>query len=157
MATDYEHLFVRHMGNCADDLVNEGAAAGLPDPDNIGEALALMRASDVPQSKIHMTYTWINELSEPVKWVNEHEHEYDEVLIWTGNDPQNPHDLGAEIYFDIEGVRHTVTTSGSVYIPAGTRHCPLGFNRVDRPFRFSALSLNPAYASDENVPQAAGE
>lgn len=47
MATDYEHLFVRHMGNCADDRVNEGAAAGLPNPENVGEALALMRASDV--------------------------------------------------------------------------------------------------------------
>lgn len=153
MPSDYEHLFVRKMANCADDLVNEGAAAGLPDPPNVGEGLALMRSADVPESSIHMTYCWIHECSEPVQWVNEHVHDYDEVLIWTGNDPHDPHDLGAELYFDIEGVRHTVTTSGSVYIPAGTRHCPLGFVRVDRPFRFSALSLAPNYGSAASRPQ----
>ncbi|MDI3387819.1 hypothetical protein QIS99_16655 [Streptomyces sp. B-S-A8] len=153
MASKYEHLFVRTMGSCVDDLVNEGAVAGLPTPENVGEAFALMRSADVPQSRIHMTYCWINECSSSVQWVSEHEHDYDEVLIWTGSDPDNPQDLGAEIYFDIEGERHTVTTSGSVYIPAGTRHCPLGFHRVDRPFRFSALSLSPEYASDENVPR----
>lgn len=147
MTSEYEHLFVRTMGNCADDLVNEGAAAGLPEPANVGEALALMRPSDVPESKIHMTYCWIMECAEPVNWVNEHVHEYDEILIWTGNDPSDVHALGAEIYIDIEGVRHTVTQSGSVYVPAGTRHCPLGFVRVDRPFRFSALSLSPDYRS----------
>lgn len=154
MTSPHEHLFVRQMRNCAGDLVNEGAAAGLPTPDNVGDALALMSATDVPESKIHMTYTWIMPTSGPSQWVNEHQHDYDEILIWTGNDPDNLEDLGAEVYFDIEGVRHTVTTSGSVYVPAGTRHCPLGWNRVDRPFRFSALSLAPSYASDENVPRA---
>lgn len=74
--------------------------------------------TDVPQSRIHMTYCWIHERGTPVRWVNEHEHDYD-----------------------------------SVYIPAGTRHCPLGFNRVDRPFRFSALSLSTEYASDEHLPR----
>lgn len=38
--------------------------------------------------------------------------------------------------------RHIITTSGSVYIPAGLKHCPLGFNRVDRPFRFLAIALS---------------
>ncbi|GII64710.1 hypothetical protein Skr01_47950 [Sphaerisporangium krabiense] len=152
MSSPYERLFVRKMQNCADDLVNEGASAGVAEPDNIGEALALVRSQDVPESQIHMTYCWIKECSEPVHWVNEHVHDYDEVLIWTGNNPDDPHDLGAEIYFDIEGHRHVVTQSGSVYIPAGTRHCPLGFNRVDRPFRFSALSLAPTYANRDYVP-----
>ncbi|MBB5959818.1 hypothetical protein FHS29_006439 [Saccharothrix tamanrassetensis] len=152
MTSQYERLFVRKMPNCIDDLVNEGAAAGVVEPDNVGEALALMRSQEVPESKIHLTYTWIRECDSPVQWVKEHEHDYDEVLIWHGNDPDNVDDLGAEIYLDIEGVRHTITTSGSVYIPAGVRHCPLGFNRVDRPFRFSALSLSPNYGSDEHEP-----
>lgn len=145
MTGKYDHLFVEHMQNCADDMVNEGAEAGLPEPPNVQEGYALMRAADVPESKIYMTYVWITESSTPAKWVTEHVHDYDEILSWTGNDPTNAHDLGAEIYFDIEGERHTVTTSGSVYIPAGTRHCPLGFNRVDRPFTFSALLLNSQY------------
>jgi len=153
MTSPYEHLFVRKMPNCIEDLVNEGAAAGVVEPDNVGPALALMRSQEVPESKIHLTYTWIGECDEPVQWVKEHEHDYDEVLIWHGNDPDDPDDLGAEIYLDIEGVRHTITTSGSVYLPAGVRHCPLGFTRVDRPFRFSALSLSPNYGSDEHTPK----
>ncbi|MGO3678182.1 hypothetical protein [Leucobacter sp. UCMA 4100] len=148
--SNYDALFVKDMPNIGGDFKNEGDAAGLPTPTNTGEPLGLMHKGIVPQSKIHMSHTWIFETDEPQHWVNEHEHDYDEILIWTGTDPDNPEDLGAELYMDIEGVRHTVTTSGSVYIPAGTRHCPLGFTKVTRPFNFSALSLNADYTSDEN-------
>ena len=87
--------------------------------------------------------------------IGEHEHEYDEVLIWTGSDPENPHDLGGELLIDIEGETYSVTTSGALYIPAGLRHCPLDFKKVTRPIRFSALSLSGDgnYHSDEDVPK----
>ncbi len=150
MTPKYDHLFVTDLPNIGADFTNEGDAAGLPTPTNTGEPLGLVRKEEVPESQIHMSHTWIFETDEPQHWVNEHEHDYDEILIWTGTDPDNPTDLGAELYMDIEGVRHTVTTSGSVYIPAGTRHCPLGFVKVTRPFNFSALSLSPNYTSDEN-------
>ncbi|WP_166349693.1 hypothetical protein [Phytoactinopolyspora limicola] len=152
MAGRYDHLFVRHMKECSDDLVNEGAVAGLPRPGNVGDPFALMRSADVDLSQVHMAYSWISETDQQVHWVNDHEHDYDEVLMWMGNNPDDIHDLGAEIYLDIEGERHVITTTGSVYIPAGTRHCPLGFISVSRPFSFIALSLNGAYSSDENVP-----
>lgn len=151
MSGQYERLFVRNMVSCGADFSNEGDAAGLPTPPNAGTPLGLMRTNEVPESKIHMSHTWIYEVDEPHHWVSEHEHDFDEILIWTGSDPDHPEDLGAEIYIDIEGERYTVTTSGSVYIPAGTRHCPLGFTRVTRPFNFSALSLSPVYDSDENA------
>lgn len=151
MSGKYEHLFVRNIVPCGDDFSNEGDAAGLPTPPNAGSPYGLMRKNEVPESKIHMSHTWIYEVEDSHQWVSEHEHDFDEILIWTGSDPDNPGDLGAEIYIDVEGVRHIVTTSGSLYIPAGTRHCPLGFNRVDRPFNFSALSLSPNYTSDENA------
>ena len=148
MTGEYEHLIVRHMGLADDDLVNEGAVAtGVPRPAHIGDAFALMRAEDVPGAKVHMTYSWIHPTDTGSHWVNEHEHPYDEVLIFLGSDPDNPHDLGGEAYLWIEGEKYTIDTSGAVYIPAGTRHCPLGFIRVDRPFTFSALSLAPEYRS----------
>ncbi|GAA3864785.1 hypothetical protein GCM10022243_33820 [Saccharothrix violaceirubra] len=149
----YDHLFVENMLECGDDLVNEGAAAGGERPANIGFPWGLMRGIDVSASTVHMAYSWINPTSEKVHWVNDHEHTYDEVLMWMGNNPDDPHDLGAELYLDIEDERHVVTTTGAVFIPAGLRHCPLGFNSVTRPFSFIALSLSPAYSSDENVPR----
>ena len=109
-----------------------------------------MQHGDIlPESQINMSHIWVKESDHPSHWVNPHVHDYDEVLIWTGSNPDDPRDLGAEIYMEIEGERHIITTSGSVYIPAGTLHCPLGWNRVDRPFRFSALSLSPKYTSHD--------
>ena len=153
--TRTEHLFVRNMRSCASDFIYEGDPAGLPNPTNVDEPLGLMRPTDVPESAIHMSHTWIRPISEPQHWVDEHEHDYDEILIWTGSDPDRPEELGAELYFEIEGVRHSVTTSGSVYIPAGTRHCPLGFTSIERPFNFSALSLNAGYSSEDDAPAVA--
>lgn len=140
--TEYEHLFVRDLRDCRFDMINEAEAAGRPLPTNLSRPWALMSAMDVPEAKAYLTMSWVHPSDEPVFWVHEHEHDYDEVLTWTGSDPENPHDLGAELYMDIDGERHIITTSGSVYVPAGTKHCPLGFNRVDRPFRFMALALS---------------
>lgn len=159
MAGAYEHLFVRHMGLADADLVNEGAVAtGEPRPSHIGEAFALMRREDVPEARIHATYSWIMPTDTGSHWVNEHEHDYDEVLVFLGSDPENPHDLGGEAFLWIEGEKYTINTSGSVYIPAGTRHCPLDWGVVTRPIHFNALSFSGDgnYSSDENVPEDAG-
>ena len=142
MMNTYEHLFTRELRECNDDMVNEGEAAGKPLPPNLSRPWATVRAEDVPESSAYITMSWVHPTEEPQLWVHEHEHDYDEVLVWTGSDHENQHELGAEVYFEIEGERYTVTTSGSVYIPAGTKHCPLGFNRVDRPFRFMAVALS---------------
>src|SRR5699024_7206425 len=117
-------------------------------PAFIREAFALMRAADVPQSPIFLDQTWITETTEPGLWVTEHVHDYDEVLIWMGNDPDDHRALGGELYLDIEGERYTADTTGSVLIPAGVRHCPLGFTHVERPFLFLALALDGHYTKD---------
>lgn len=149
MTGKYEHLFVKNMPMCGpNDFDAEGSAAGIPDPENLGEPNWLVNSTLVPESAINMTHVWVHETDQEHLWVAPHVHDYDEILIWSGGDPENPHDLGAEIYMDIEGERHIITTSGCVYIPAGVVHCPLGFNRVDRPFRFSALSLAPHYTAE---------
>lgn len=151
MPGTYDRLFVQGLVGCGDDFSNEGDAAGLPTPPNAGPPLGLMRTNEVPESKIHLSHTWIHEVGEPHQWVSEHEHDYDEILIFTGTDPDYPEDLGAEVYLDLGGERYIINTSGAVYVPAGVRHCPLGWNWVKRPFNFSALSLSPTYGSDENA------
>src|SRR5690606_11234399 len=121
--------------------------AGRPEPPNVGKGYELIGQLVQPDAKIHSTYVWITETAQELHWVDEHIHDYDEVLIWTGSNPDDPRDLGAELRMTIEGEGHIVTKSGSVYIPAGTRHCPLDFIRVTRPFTFSALSIAPEYAA----------
>ncbi|WP_186306908.1 hypothetical protein [Mesorhizobium amorphae] len=126
------------------DFTAEGALADLENPPNTG-GFELVGTLVQPNAKIHMTHIWITPFNRHLHWVSEHVHDYDEVLIWTGNDPENPQDLGAELYIDIEGERRIINKSGSIYIPAGVRHCPLGFHYVNRPFLFHALSLDPEY------------
>lgn len=138
----YEHLFVRDLVDCRDDMINEAEQVGRPLPKNLSRPWALMRSDDVPEAKAYLTMSWVHPTDEETFWVQEHEHDYDEMLVFTGSNSEDPRDLGAEVYMEIEGERHIITTSSSVYIPAGTKHCPLGFNRVDRPFRFLAIALS---------------
>src|SRR5699024_6503512 len=126
MTDQYERLFVRHFAECADDMVNEGDAAGKDLPPNLSEPWAAMRAEDVPNASAYITTSWVHEVDHEVEWVREHEHDYDEILMFVGNDPDDPDDLGGEVYMTIEGEKHVLTTSSSVFIPAGTKHCPLG-------------------------------
>ncbi|WP_028924088.1 hypothetical protein [Pseudonocardia acaciae] len=145
MAGKYDHLFVTEMKSCDEDMVYEGEETSEENLPNIGQGFAMMRSKDVPESRIYMTHVWINENDTRQTWVHEHVHDYDEILSWRGNDRDNPHDLGGEIFMTIEGEEHRITTTGSVYIPAGTKHCPLGFGRIERPFTFSALMLDGDY------------
>ncbi|WP_067245667.1 hypothetical protein [Microbacterium resistens] len=128
---------------------NEPAADASERPRNLHSVGELISTQSYPDAKVHLTYAWVTEIDEETHWVDEHVHDYDEILMWTGSDPDDPHDLGAELYVEIEGERRTFTTSGSIYVPAGVRHCPLGFIRVNRPFIWHALSLSPVYASVE--------
>lgn len=142
MADKYDHLFVTHFQECGADMVNEGEAAGKELPGNLSQPWAAMRSQDVPEATAYITTSWVHPVDHEVDWVSEHEHDYDEILMFLGNDPANPDDLGAEVFMTIEGEKHVLTTTSSVFIPRGTKHCPLGFHGVDRPFRFFAVALS---------------
>jgi len=138
----YDDLFTLEAKQCADDMVNEGAAVQKPLPPNCSEPWALLRAEEVPQASAYITTSWIHADPNEHDWVDEHVHDYDEVLMFLGNDPEHPNDLGAEIYMTIDGEKHVLTTTSSVFIPAGVKHCPLGFYSVQRPFRFMAVAMS---------------
>lgn len=147
MSNNYGHLFITDMQVCAEDLVNEGEAAGEELPHNLSQPYGLMRKADIDQAAAFAAYSWVYPTSESVLWVHEHKHDFDEVLLWMGSDPGNVDDLGGELYMTVEEERHVMDTTGAVYIPAGYRHCPLGFESVRRPFTFIALALSGEYVS----------
>jgi mannose-6-phosphate isomerase-like protein (cupin superfamily) len=76
-----------------------------------------------------------------------HSHEFDMYLVFSGMDPNNMNDFGAEIelFFGEEGEKHVITKPTVVYIPKGTVHCPLNFKRVDKPVLFLHATLAPRY------------
>lgn len=148
----YDHLFITDMQDCSADMINEGEAAGSKLPPNLSLPYGLIRKTEVDVSKVFAAYSWVFPTAEEVFWVHEHVHpDFDEVLLWMGNDPDHPEDLGGALYMTIEGERHVLTTTGAVYIPAGHYHCPLGFESVQRPFTFIALTLSPDYTSERRA------
>ena len=76
-----------------------------------------------------------------------HTHPSDEVLLFVGLDAENPEYLGAEIEIAMgeEQEIHIFDTSTLVVVPKGFVHCPLITRKVDRPYGFSAISLNTGH------------
>jgi len=67
-----------------------------------------------------------------------HTHDYDEVIAFFGTDLDDPYDLGAEVELWLGDEKHIITKSSLVFIPAGLKHSPLTFLKVDRPvFHFT--------------------
>ncbi len=69
----------------------------------------------------------------PSAGTKSHTHHYDEVIGFFGTDLNDPYDLGAEVELWLGDEKHIITKTSLVFIPAGLRHCPLNFLRVDRP------------------------
>jgi quercetin dioxygenase-like cupin family protein len=71
--------------------------------------------------------------------VGGHTHDFDEIIAFFGSNPDDIHDLGGEVELWMGGEKHIITKSCLVFVPRGVEHCPLSFNRVDRPiFHFTA-------------------
>ena len=67
-----------------------------------------------------------------------HVHDYDEVIAFIGTNTDEPSYLGAEIELWLEDEKQIITKSSLVFIPAGMKHCPLTFMRIDNPvFHFT--------------------
>jgi hypothetical protein len=62
-----------------------------------------------------------------------HTHDYDEVIALIGTNNDDPYDLGAEVELWLDDEKHIITKTSLVFVPAGLKHCPLTFLRVDRP------------------------
>lgn len=63
-----------------------------------------------------------------------HKHDYNQVLLFLGTNPKDPHDLGGEteIYLGDEMEKHTITKSSILFIPKGLMHLPKSI-RKDKP------------------------
>jgi hypothetical protein len=103
---------------------------------------------DVVPGAFHMNASWFLKAATTLENVP-HTHDNPEIIGFFGIDPQNPHDLGAEVEIWLEDERHIITKSAMIFIPPGLVHCPLILRRVDRPiFHFTVVN-NGLYLKDE--------
>ena len=72
-----------------------------------------------------------------------HKHDYEEIFLFLGTDPQDTARLGAEVEFwlgegdDLE--KAVFTTSSAVYVAPGVAHFPQLWKNVQRPVMFMVI------------------
>ncbi|MCE5253986.1 MAG: hypothetical protein LLG45_07265 [Actinomycetia bacterium] len=96
-------------------------------------AMTLMSNDLVPGSNMYVETGWVLAMPDPNPHIFEHVHDYDEIVIHLGTDPDDPEDLGGEIEFVLDGRPFTIDKSSSVFVPKGVKHGPLTWRRFTRP------------------------
>jgi hypothetical protein len=95
----------------------------------------------VPGCNLYLEFGWIWAMPDPNPHIFEHSHDYDEVVLHIGSDPNNPEDLGAEIEFVVGGEPLIIDKTSALFVPKGVKHGPLTWKRVDRPHIQMAMVL----------------
>ncbi len=87
-------------------------------------------------------------VTKPATVIDEaHYHDFDEFLVFTGADPNNPDEFGAvvEVAMGDEGEKNVITTPSIIVVPKGLKHAPIVFTKVDKPVMFCNIYLSYKY------------
>jgi hypothetical protein len=99
--------------------------------------MTFMSGKQVPEANYYIELGWIYDIPEPNPHIFEHVHDYDEIVLHWGGNPEVPQDLGGEIEFYIGGQPITFNTTTGIFIPKGTPHGPLTWKK----FRFPHIEM----------------
>ena len=77
-------------------------------------------------------------------------HPYDKLLIFFGNNADDPNTLGAEITVEIgdEHEKHTFSEATVIVIPKGTPYLPLVCNKIEQPYYAVQVGFAPKEVSE---------
>jgi len=107
-------------------------------------AMTCMSNELVPESKIYIQYHWVREVPEldPLL-IAGHSHNFDEIILYIGADPENPEYLGAEIDGFVGDERQITDKTSAIYIPKNVKHGLVkGWTRFEKPHIMMQVKLN---------------
>ena len=55
--------------------------------------MTFMSSKQVPEANYYIEFGWIYDIPEPNPHIHEHVHNFDEIVLHVGGDPDNPEDL----------------------------------------------------------------
>ena len=96
-------------------------------------AMTLVSNNLVPGANMYVETGWILAMPDPNPHIGEHTHDYDEIVLHIGTDPNDQEDLGGEIEFVVDGRPLLIDKTSSVFVPKGVKHGPLTWKRFTRP------------------------
>ena len=92
-----------------------------------------MSSDLIPESNVYVDFGWIPGMPGLNPPIPDHSHDYEEVVLLVGNDPENPEILGAEIEFCINDQPLLFNTTTAIYAPKSLKHGPLTWKKFERP------------------------
>jgi hypothetical protein len=104
--------------------------------------MTYMSSKQVPEANYYIELGWIYDIPEPNPHIHEHVHDFDEIVLHWGGNPETPQVLGGEIEFYIGGQPITFNTTTGIFIPKGVPHGPLTWKKFDFPHIEMAFMLN---------------
>jgi hypothetical protein len=96
-------------------------------------AMTLLSNNLVPGSAHYIETGWILGMPDPNPHIFEHTHDYDEIVLHIGTNPDDEEDLGGEIEFMLDGKPLLLTKTSTVFVPKGMKHGPLTWKSFTRP------------------------
>jgi len=104
-------------------------------------SMTVMSNNLVPGCNTYIEIGWVNGMPKPSTHIYEHLHDYDEIVIHMGNDPDNREELGGEIEFMLGGQPLTINKTSAVFVPKGVKHGPLTWKKFEKPHFEMAIML----------------
>ncbi|MCJ7604902.1 MAG: cupin domain-containing protein [Dehalococcoidales bacterium] len=142
----YAHRIISDALPVPPELKQNGDAG----PDKVKSSIESTHVMSVDSGRLEdffyvdCRWLWKGSSGTPVE--QPHTHDFDEVICFVGSNREDPHDLGGEITIWLDDDKHVMTRSCLIYVPAGTRHCPVQFNRIDTPVCFVTISPTGKYS-----------
>jgi quercetin dioxygenase-like cupin family protein len=130
---DYEQYVVRSPIREAGSLYSSGRTS---------PAFTYMSGVQVPGATYYIEFQWTYNkpvLKKADAGMREMTHDYDEIILHLGSDPNNPEDLGAELEFYVGGQPLVFDTTSTIFIPRGVPHGPAALKKFRRPYMMIAI------------------
>jgi hypothetical protein len=134
-------------------IVSETKEKSVPPPATGKRTLKATRLlhmeDDMAKGSFYVDFVWFYEgygqaPAEP------HDHEFPELIVMTGCDPEHPYDVGGTFSVTLADETHYISRSALVCIPAHVKHCPWKFLEVKKPtLAFSAMPTGLYYSSEK--------
>jgi hypothetical protein len=108
-----------------------------------GPGVILMNEELVPGCNVFIMANWISKQPEPNPMHQSFEaHDYDEIILNIGSDPQNPEYLGGEIEGYMGDERQLISTTSALFIPRHVPHGRVSWKSFERPHMQMAIKLS---------------
>ena len=133
--------------------VNE-SCAGVKDRQN--PVMTYMSQALVHEADCNLEFRWINGLPEPNPHISEHVHDFDEIIMYLGSDPNASRELGAEIELYIGSQPITFNTTTSAFIPKRVPHGPLTWRKFTKPHIQMVIKLGTGNYEQDFVKSDSG-